>query len=77
MTDIDRIVAGLSKAQKSELRQVQDDDMGYLARGDQAGLVNLGLAVAPHSAMGFYRLTATGLAVRARILEGNSDGDQV
>ena len=62
----------LTKAQRHELRQVQDEDRGYLARGDQAGLVRAGLAVPPMG-QGFMYLSKLGLAVRAILQENDHD----
>lgn len=72
----ERIAAGLTAAQRYEMRTIRDEDATYLARGDQAGLVDIGLAVSPPNMMGFYRLTPLGLAVRAHLQQENPDAQQ-
>lgn len=67
--DAKAVLEGLTEAQLYELRQVRDEDQGALARGDQAGLCEAGLAMPPSNCMGFYMLSHLGLQVRALIEE--------
>lgn len=69
--DVERVAKGLTKAQRYELRQVRHEDRGYLARGDQAGLAQIGLAVPP-TGQGFYCLSKLGIAVRHYLTTGDA-----
>ena len=66
MADLEALAGRLTDQQVFELMQVRDDDRGYLARGDQAGLSAIGLAEPPHG-QGAYRLTILGTQVRANL----------
>ncbi len=65
--DIAQLAAGLTGLQRVELRLIRDDDQGFMARGDQAGLTRIGLAIPPMG-QGCYRLTPLGTALRAHLL---------
>lgn len=62
-------IFALTKAQINELRLVRDEDGGYLARGDQADLVGLGLAKPPYNSSGYYTLTSSGAEARIAVIE--------
>lgn len=62
-------IFGLTADQVRELRMIRDEDDGFLARGDQADLCGSGLAKSPDTGMGFYRLTASGLEARAKVID--------
>lgn len=59
----------LTDDQRRELLLIRDEDNGYLARGDQAGLVRAGLAIPPMGG-GFYYLSKHGVALRRLAKEG-------
>lgn len=66
MADLEELAGQLTDQQVFELMQIRDDDRGYLARGDQAGLSAIGLAEPPRG-QGSYRLTILGMQVRASL----------
>jgi len=75
MTDIDRIIAGLSEAQKRAILRDCYEEGSYLRAGDardiDLAIFNSGLVAQVHLDQWYYTATDIGLAVRARLEQGD------